>query len=210
MWEAIFSYLIIYLFFAFYCFDCILNQNTAVHLSYWVKITLHFVFILKAHICYNGYQIGVCNDILSLPYNIRIKTMFGSSVPPIVCRRAHVLFTLFMFVCVWWRPTHIVLCFCFVFLRLVYVVSFSGLSFFIAPSVLSNIEQKHITWAKWESVILLRERSERVFLYYVSEMRECSFITWAKRECSFIWFLLIMFPLFLCSSLYMSAQISDI
>jgi hypothetical protein len=26
------------------------------------------------------------------------KTMFGSCLPPVVCRRAHVLFTLFMFV----------------------------------------------------------------------------------------------------------------
>jgi hypothetical protein len=32
-------------------------------------------------------------------YDFRIQTMFGSSVPPVVCRRAHVLFTLFVFVC---------------------------------------------------------------------------------------------------------------
>ena len=34
--------------------------------------------------------------------------------------------------------SHIVLCFCFVFLRL-HVVSFSGLSFFDCPSVFSNV-----------------------------------------------------------------------
>jgi hypothetical protein len=28
------------------------------------------------------------------------KTMFGSSLPPVVCRRDHVLFTLFVFTCV--------------------------------------------------------------------------------------------------------------
>jgi len=28
------------------------------------------------------------------------KTMFGSSLPIVVCRRVHVLFTLFVFVCV--------------------------------------------------------------------------------------------------------------
>ena len=39
-----------------------------------------------------------------------------SSLPPLVCRRAHVLFTLFVFVSV-----YIVLC-CFVFLRLVYTI----------------------------------------------------------------------------------------
>ena len=32
--------------------------------------------------------------------DFNIKTMFGSSFPPVVCRRAHVKFTLFVFVCV--------------------------------------------------------------------------------------------------------------
>jgi hypothetical protein len=30
-------------------------------------------------------------------YNLRIETMFGSSLPPVYCRRASVLFTLFVF-----------------------------------------------------------------------------------------------------------------
>ena len=46
----------------------------------------------------------------------RIKTMFGSSLPlpPVVCRRVHVLFVLFMFVClcIVVSNTHCVL-FCF-------------------------------------------------------------------------------------------------
>ena len=58
-----------------------------------------------------------CCDVC---YDFHIKTMFGSSLLPVVCRRAHVLFTLFVFVYVWWCPTHIVVCFCFVCLRLVY------------------------------------------------------------------------------------------
>ena len=33
-------------------------------------------------------------------YDVHIKTMFGSNFPPVVCRRAYVLFTLFVFVCV--------------------------------------------------------------------------------------------------------------
>jgi len=37
-----------------------------------------------------------------------MKTMFGSSLAPVVCRRAYVLFTLFVFVCVNLCPTHIV------------------------------------------------------------------------------------------------------
>jgi len=43
-----------------------------------------------------------------------------------------VLFTLFVYACVLWGSTHIVLCFCFVFF-LCYVASFSGLSIFDCP-----------------------------------------------------------------------------
>ena len=46
--------------------------------------------------------------------------MFGSSLPPFVCRTGHILFTLFVFVYVECCSTRILLCFCFVFLRLVY------------------------------------------------------------------------------------------
>jgi hypothetical protein len=70
-------------------------------------------------------------------YDFRIKTMFGSYLPPVVCRRACVLSTLFEFVCVEWCPTYIVLCFCIVCLRLVYPMLPVSLdcSLFIAPSL---------------------------------------------------------------------------
>ena len=48
--------------------------------------------------------------------DFRIETMFSSTLPPVVCRRTHVIFTWFVFVSVQWCPTHIVLCFCFIFL----------------------------------------------------------------------------------------------
>ena len=74
---------------------------------------------------------------------LRYLCLFGSSLPPVVCRKAirliyiicvclvrlylqlfvgrlYVLFTLFVFVCGEWCPPHIVLSFCFVFVRLVY------------------------------------------------------------------------------------------
>ena len=62
-------------------------------------------------------------------------------MPLVVCRRAHVLFTLFVFVYVQWCLTHIVLCFCFVFLRLVYHMLSVSLNFpfLIVPSVFSNV-----------------------------------------------------------------------
>jgi hypothetical protein len=54
---------------------------------------------------------------------------------------------LFVFVCVWWCPTHIVLCYCFVFLRLLYPVLPVSLDcpFLIAPSVFSNVHFHIIT-----------------------------------------------------------------
>jgi hypothetical protein len=48
----------------------------------------------------------------------------SSSLPPVVCKRAHVLLTLFVFDSTQWCPTHIVLCFCFSSSCVPYVVSF--------------------------------------------------------------------------------------
>jgi len=64
-------------------------------------------------------------------YDFRIDTMFVPSLPPIDCRRARVLFTLFEFACDI-GVQYIVFCICFGFHRLMYlhVTSFSGLSIF--------------------------------------------------------------------------------
>ena len=67
----------------------------------------HFSFLWCLIMC-----LFVLLSVLGCSYNFSIKTMFGSSLPPVVCKRTHVLFTSFMFVCVSWCPTHIVLC-CF-------------------------------------------------------------------------------------------------
>ena len=65
---------------------------------------------------------------------------FASSFPPVVCRRMHVLFMLCFF-CIYWCPTHIVLCFCFAFLRLVNPMLPVSLDcpFLFAPSVFCNV-----------------------------------------------------------------------
>jgi hypothetical protein len=77
-------------------------------------VVLIFVFMFRVP-CYN-----VCCDI-------RIKTMFDSYLPPVVC----VFSTLFVSVSMWLCSTHIVLCFWFVWLRSVFCVpsvpGFSGL-----------------------------------------------------------------------------------
>ena len=64
-------------------------------------------------------------------------------VSPAVCRMVHVLFTLFVFVCVYCCPTHIVLCVCFVCFSLVYPMLPVSLDclFSVASSVFSNVFQ---------------------------------------------------------------------
>ena len=83
--------------------------------------TMLFIFVLSYYVY--------------LRYDFCIKTMFGSSLPPVVCRSAHVLFSLFVFVCAWWCSTHIVLCFCLCSSSL--PVSLDC-PFLIAPSAFSN------------------------------------------------------------------------
>ena len=53
-------------------------------------------FFCDVLLCVFTFRIPCCD----IRYNFRIKMMFGSSLPPVVCRRAHVLLTLFVFVCV--------------------------------------------------------------------------------------------------------------
>ena len=91
-----------------------------------------FIFCVVCVVLLCTFAFGVpCCDVR---YDFRMKAMFGLYLPPVVCRRAHSLFTLFVFVWVWWSPTHVP-----------YVASFSGLSFFDCPfGVLgSNNNSKH-------------------------------------------------------------------
>ena len=44
-------------------------------------------------------------------YDFPINMMFGSCLPPVVCRSALVLFTVLMFACVLWCPAHYVVLF---------------------------------------------------------------------------------------------------
>ena len=67
--------------------------------------------------------------------------MIGTFFSPVVCRMAHILFTLSVFVCVEWCPTHIVLCFSFACLLFVYPLLPVSLDcpFLITPSVFSSV-----------------------------------------------------------------------
>ena len=92
-----------------------------------------------------------CYDIR---YDFRIETIFGWSLPLVVCRRAHVLLTLCVLVCIQWCPTHIVLCFCFVLLRLVYPVLPVSLDcpFQIAPLVFSYVYLTTSPYSEYKTV----------------------------------------------------------
>ena len=62
----------------------------------WTRVSHLFSFLCCPIMC-----LCVLNSVLWCPLHFRIKTMFGSSWPPVVCRRAYVLFTLFVVGCVY-------------------------------------------------------------------------------------------------------------
>jgi hypothetical protein len=57
---------------------------------------MNFVLLLRNTAKSKEYVKIYCSTNM-LRYDLRLKMMFGSSLPPVVCRRAHVLFTLFVF-----------------------------------------------------------------------------------------------------------------
>ena len=90
-------------------------------LFFVVSVLLIFSVFCVVLLCVFTFSVQ-CREVC---YDFRIKTVFGSSLPLIICRRVHVLVALFVFACVQWCPTHIVLCFCFVCSRLVYPMPIS-------------------------------------------------------------------------------------
>jgi uncharacterized membrane protein YesL len=56
---------------------------------------VHFFSFLGCPIMCFMFLVPCC----AIHYDFRIKTMFDSSLLPVVCRRVHVLLTLFVFVC---------------------------------------------------------------------------------------------------------------
>ena len=113
------------------------SRNCLLFASTWVCLVgfvlLIFLVFCVVLLCVFMFRVPCCD----VRYDFRIKTMFGTSLPPVVCRRAHDLFTLFVCACAYWCPTHIVLVlfgsFCGFFLVfssscVPCVASFSGLS----------------------------------------------------------------------------------
>ena len=80
------------------------------------------MLIFLVHLCCTIMCLTFCIPCYDICYGFHMDTMFGSSLPSVVCRRDHVLFTLFVLACMWWCPACVMLCICFVFLCLVYPV----------------------------------------------------------------------------------------
>ena len=74
-------------------------------------MSLIFLVFSVVLLCVLTFLVPCCDA----HYDFHIKTMFCSSLLTVVCRRAHVLFTLAVLVCALWYLTHIVLCFLFFF-----------------------------------------------------------------------------------------------
>jgi hypothetical protein len=107
-----------------------LREHLSSSLVLWrVPCCLSLYFFCVVLLCVFPFWVPLCN------------VPCGTSLPPVVCRNAHVLFTLFVFACAEWYPTHIVLCFCFVVLRVVCPMLPVSLDcpFLIVHSVFSNV-----------------------------------------------------------------------
>ena len=125
------------------CLKYLPFESTWVHIRFFggVRVAHLFGFLNCSIMCFN-----VLSSVLWCPLRFRIWTMFGSFLPPVVCRRARVLFASFMFAYAQQCSTHIVLWFWFVFLGLVFPMLSVSLDclFLIAPSVFFNIYWYHL------------------------------------------------------------------
>ena len=130
-----------YFSFTFYCTRLQHNlKEEAYSMNQFVKYSTRFVDGVHLDHLFQFSVVLLYVFTIWLPscdvrYDFRIETMFGSSLPPVVCRMSHLLFTLFVIVCALWCPTHIVLCFRSVFSSscVLYIASFSGLFMFLLP-----------------------------------------------------------------------------
>ena len=82
---------------------------------------------------FDEYKIQIKHILGSVKSLVHMYTIFLILLPPVVCRRAHVLFTLFVFVCGQWCPTH-----CAKLFIVLLPVSLDWL-FVIAPSIFSSV-----------------------------------------------------------------------
>ena len=76
--------------------NCLPFASTWLHPGFFGGFRVaHLLVSSVVLVCVFTFQVLCCD----VRYNFCIKTMFGSSLSPVVCRMAHVLFTLFVFDC---------------------------------------------------------------------------------------------------------------
>jgi hypothetical protein len=84
--------------------ECCIRSRNCFPLAPAPKFTLVFLlgpccssswFFCVVLLCVLTFWVPCCD----VRYDFRINSIFGSSLSPVVCRRVHVLFTLFVFVC---------------------------------------------------------------------------------------------------------------
>ena len=77
----------------YYTLSIILNICLVYTNAYYAVFLIFLVFCVVI-LCVFTFWVPCCD----VRYDFRIKTMFGPSLPSVVCRSAHVLYTLFVFV----------------------------------------------------------------------------------------------------------------
>jgi hypothetical protein len=100
---------IVFVYFLFHCF--FLSGLGLFVLFTQIGTTMHclctYWWIILNITC---IRVAYLSSVLWCPLRFRIMTMFGSSLPPVVCSRTHVLFTLFVFCFAHTGVKHILCC----------------------------------------------------------------------------------------------------
>ena len=137
-----------------------------------------------------SYTFNYCknkNQVSGVRYYFRINTMLGSSLPPVVCSRMHVLFTLCVFVCVQWWPTYIVLCFlyCLSSSCVLYMVvsnTYSGVFCFVCLSPVSRLP------VSLDCPFLIAPSVSLMFIYHTNPSRkQASTLSHHIVTCFWLW-----------------------
>jgi hypothetical protein len=114
--------------------------------NHFTPVTKHVYHVSYSWTSLNAIMLRFCpiiclyvlSSVFWCPLRFLHETMFGSSSPPVVSSKAHVLFTLFVFV---YSGVQHILCCVFVFLCLVYPILSIPLDcpYLIDPLVISNV-----------------------------------------------------------------------
>jgi hypothetical protein len=151
-----------------FCFIYIFMSFVHVYNAIRVKLLLLFFCIwhtVSLEYNYYSYVLVICIVLLcvftfwvpccDVRYDFRIKAMFGSSLPPVICRMAHVLFMSFVFVCVYWCSPNIVSCFC-IHGKIILLMSFVHGILYHWSKIILLMSFVHGILYHWSTLILLR------------------------------------------------------